>query len=520
MSSRILPPRVSSKRFDTALRAFASVVGAEWVLTGDEDLLPYFDLYPLDDEQQHAPSAAVAPQSAEQVQAVVKLANRHRIPLWPISRGKNLGYGGAAPRMRGTVVLDLGRMKRIIEVNERFGYCIVEPGVGFFDLYDYLRTNRIPLWMAVPGNAWGSVLGNALDRGNSTYPYGDHASKVCGLEVVLADGSLVRTGMGAMSHNTTWPLFKYGYGPSWDSMFMQSNFGVVTKLGLWLMPEPEATMTLSMELPDMEDLSWAIDTMFPLKARGVLQQNPAIGNYLRVAGIRSQREQWYRGPGAMPDDVVASMLKALGIGWWGVNLRLYGYEEVNAANASIVKSAFAKHTAQEFKVGEWRRGDPIDGSGAGVPSVLAMQIANWHGGRGAHLTFSPVLPPSGDEALAQLHRVRRRFGEFGFDFYGGFTMGERHMIATNGIVYDRDNQTMVRNARALFEALLNDTVHAGFGEYRTHLSFMDDVARSFDFGERALLRLNEKIKNALDPNGILAPGKQGIWPRAYKDAAE
>lgn len=61
----------------------------------------------------------------EQVQAVVKLANELVLPLWTVSRGRNLGYGGPAPRLRGSAVLDLKRMNRIIEVNEKFAYALV-----------------------------------------------------------------------------------------------------------------------------------------------------------------------------------------------------------------------------------------------------------------------------------------------------------------------------------------------------------------------------------------------------------
>ena len=118
----ILPPGVGQARFDQALAAFARVVGPEWVLATDEDRETYLDVYSPGRDASHAASAAVAPASVEQVQAVLKIANEYRIPLWPISRGKNFGYGGAAPRMSGTVMLDMGRMNRILGVNDTLGY--------------------------------------------------------------------------------------------------------------------------------------------------------------------------------------------------------------------------------------------------------------------------------------------------------------------------------------------------------------------------------------------------------------
>ena len=70
-------------------------------------------------------------------------------------------------------------------------------------------------------------------------------------------------------------------------------------------------------------------------------------------------------------------------------------------------------------------------------------------------------------------------------------------------------------ARTAYEActsIVQPAAKLGYGEYRAHLDFMDLVAQQYDFNNHALLRLNEKLKNALDPNGILSPGKQGIWP--------
>ena len=75
-------------------------------------------------------SAAVAPSTLEQVQAVVRVANQYRVPLYPISTGRTLAYGGAAPVYSGSVVLDLKRMNRVLEVNQSNAYALVEPGAN------------------------------------------------------------------------------------------------------------------------------------------------------------------------------------------------------------------------------------------------------------------------------------------------------------------------------------------------------------------------------------------------------
>jgi len=190
-----IPTGVSAANFSAALAAFKRVVGDEWVFTSDADVDLYRDAYsPLAGQpDERRASAAVAPATSEQVQGVVRIANQYGIPLYAISTGKNLGYGGSAPAYTGSVVVDLKRMNRIIEVDEANASVLVEPGVSYFDLYNHLRAIGSKLWIDCPDPGWGSVVGNAIDRGGgyTMANYRNHFESHCGMEVVLPDGELL-----------------------------------------------------------------------------------------------------------------------------------------------------------------------------------------------------------------------------------------------------------------------------------------------------------------------------------------
>ena len=215
----------------------------------------------------------VRPGSVEEIQAVA--ADRQRPPA-PAVDGlarANLGYGGAAPRVRGTVVLELSRMNRVLEVDEELGYALVEPGVTFFDLYEHLRANGHRLWMSVarPGlgqrhrqRARARLRLHALRR-----PLGRH----------LRHGGRARRRRprphrhGRHDDGTPGTLYKGGYGPSLDGLFLQSNFGVVTKMGLWLMPEPESFRACERHVRARRGLRAMIETLRPLKVGETITGN-------------------------------------------------------------------------------------------------------------------------------------------------------------------------------------------------------------------------------------------------------
>jgi 4-cresol dehydrogenase (hydroxylating) len=117
-------------------------------------------------------------------------------------------YGGSSCVVEDSVVLDLHRMNKIIELNEEYGFAIVEPGVSFVDLYEEIQQNGLNLWPSPPAIGWGSVIGNTLDRGFGYTSNGVHTESQCGMEVVLPNGDLLRTGMGAMADNSTFALYR------------------------------------------------------------------------------------------------------------------------------------------------------------------------------------------------------------------------------------------------------------------------------------------------------------------------
>lgn len=515
MADTPLPPGFDAQKMAQARRAFESVLGSKKVFFEDLDRDTYKDKFAVDDRLHH-PAGAIAPESVEEVQAALRIANQYLLPVWPISRGKNLGYGASAPLLAGSVVMDLSRMKKIT-FDEEFGTVVVEPGVGFYDLYDFIKANKLPFWISTPGNSWGSVMGNALDRGVGYTPYGEHTKKICGMEVVLPTGELVRTGMGAFSRAPTWQAYPYGFGPGWDQMFVQSNFGVVTKMGLWLMPEPESLMGMDVEFDSPEDLKAMVDTIGPLRREGVLQQSPSIGNWMRAAAVVTTRDQWTDQKGALSDDVIDAIRKRFGIGWWGVSLRLYGREDINKAAFAVLEKAMNDINPMAIKPTKWKTGEPIERTGwTGTPITFPLQSANWYGARGGHIGFSPIIPQSGSAALAQFKRTYDRYKEWGMDYQGSFAFGERHLTNVNAMNFNKDDPEMMAKVDPFFRVLVKDAAEQGYGEYRTHLDYMDLVAASYDFNSGALTRLNEKVKDALDPNGILAPGKSGIWPNRLR----
>jgi 4-cresol dehydrogenase (hydroxylating) len=511
---------------ERAVDRFRALLGDGAVRAEPAHLSEFHDPYPLGDAAEFAPGAVVSPSSVEEVQAVVRVANELRVPLWATSRGKNNGYGGASPRLAGSVVVELTRMNSVLEVDEESAYAVVEPGVRFRDLYAHLREHGHRLWISVPELDWGSVIGNGLERGFGYTPYGEHVTQQCGYEVVLPNGELLRTGMGAMAASKSWHLYRPGYGPSVDALFQQSNLGIVVKSGVWLMPTPETFMCVDISVPRFEDLALLIDVLRPLRIDGTIAGTPLIGEALGAATFVGPRTPWYDGPGPAPESVAREVMDSFGIARWNMWFGLYGSAARVATDFDAVERAFSTIEGVDIKSTSYPGDvgaddvDPRHRTRSGIPSMNAEHMTEWRErtpGTGAHTCFSPVVPLRGSDAMRAAEMVRRRSEQYGFDYLGVFLAGRRYMNHVVELVWDGSDAEQTSAIRELFGVLIEDASAEGYCEYRTHLAFMDLVAQQFDFNDHALLRLQETIKDALDPNGILAPGKSGIWPASMRD---
>jgi len=516
-----LPPGVSAEQMRIALNAFRALLGDEFVFVGDQ-MVSYRDPYPLDNDlDAFAAHAAVAPASAEQVQGVVRIAAEYGIPLWPVSRGKNFAYGGAAPVLSGSVVVDLNRMNRIIEVNEQFGYALVEPGVSYFDLYNYIQERGLKLWLDVPDPGWGSVMGNALDHGVGYTPYGDHFAMQCGLEVVLGDGELVRTGMGAMPGNNTWQLFKYGFGPYVDGIFSQSNFGIVTKMGIWLMPDPGGYQAYMISFENDDDIEAVVEAVRPLRIGNVIQNGATIRNLVIDAAVFTTKSQYTRETGPISDAVARRIMDDLKIGRWNFCGALYGPKPLRDTLWTAIRDSFAHIPGARFYLPEDRPEGPDllrhrAETMRGVPKLTEFNFLNWNGG-GGHVGFSPVSPITGQDAIKQFRLVSELVRSYGFDYMGLMAAGWRELHHVTCIVYDKASPAEREKLNELFHVLVERAAADGYGEYRTHIKYMDLIADTYSWNDHALLKMNQRIKDALDPKGILAAGKSGIWPQHLRD---
>lgn len=500
---------------DQALRCMESVVGEDHVQT-DEQLLDAYSVNMLA-VGNIRPAAVVTPASVEDIQQLLKIANEYKTPVWPVSGGQNRGYGMACAAQPGAVILDLKRMNRILEVNVDLAYALVEPGVTFRQLYRYLQDNDIPLWMDVPsGSPDGSCLGNITERGAGYTPLGEKFLFSCGMEVVLPNGQVLRTGTGTLPDSKTWQIFKWGYGPSLDGIFTQSNYGIVTKAGFWLMPKPPAYEPLAVTMEGADEVYRAIEVLRPLKLNMVIPNGACVTHVRKALGLTAC---WGESPRILPavgrrfdytPEVLAELKQAYHLGDWNFAGALYGLPETVHAYRNIVEQALSRAvpgcrflSADEQAASPyWRarekamRGEPL----------WEFDMSEWVGKSGA-LWISPVAPVT-DEAVRQQIRIAEETStKYGFRYAAELILGTgRDLHHIIWLLFDRSDEAERARADRCATEMHDRYCAVGYLPYRTSVSAGDHLMRKLG----PFRDVCHDMKRLFDPNNILSPGKSGI----------
>lgn len=534
----VLPPDLTPAQFASALDAFRGVLGADWVFSSQEDLGPYRDSFPpvWDTTQERLASAALAPADTEQVAAVVRIAGQYRIPLFPISTGKNFGYGGPSPNVTGSVIVDLKRMDRVLELSEARAFALVEPGVSYFDLYRAIEEAGLRLMIDCPDPGWGSPIGNSLERGiGYTMPsFRDHFGASCGMEVVLPNGEIMRTGMGALPGAKTWQEYKYGFGPDPSGLFAQGNFGIVTKMGFRLYPRPDFYRTALVTVPRRRDFVALVDVCNALSDAMLCGEPVYASPLMALLGDRDFAALATQ-PGGASDAALDAAAAQANLPSWQVDLQFFGPEATTRANLEharervmsaipganfLVGDAFPLPAteAQLANVTQPYRSSIRRHGALGVPSLGIWKIVREDG----HLGFFPVLARSGEEVF----RMQRVMGDAlrEFDQLPAFFNATSAPLHWHSFAFQMVFAPPVRRADPDFNAMVDRAMrHAvavaadnGWGDYRAAPIYQDAVSDTYSFNNHALRRFHEELKDAIDPDGIVAPGRGGIWPRRFR----
>jgi glycolate oxidase len=225
-----------------------AIVGPSAILTSPSELLVYeCDGYTI---EKNKPQVVVFPMSTEQVVQIVQLCNELNVPFLP--RGTGTSLAGGCLAVGGGVMIALTRMKRVLEINYRDRYAVVEPGVVNLALTNQLKPNGFHFAPDPSSQGACTIGGNAATNsgGPHTLKYGVTVNHVLGLELVLPDGRVVQTG-GPAEDNP-------GYDLTGVIVGSEGTFGVVTKLWVRITRNPEAYRTLLGVFETVDDATNAI----------------------------------------------------------------------------------------------------------------------------------------------------------------------------------------------------------------------------------------------------------------------
>ncbi len=448
------------------LEALQAIVGEEHVLTSPEDLL----LYEYDASLDMArPDAVVLPGTAQEIAALVKLCNGENIPFTARGAGTNLS-GGSVPH-RGGLVIVTSRMNRVLEIDIPNQRAVVEPGLFNLDLQKALARYGY-LYAPDPASQKVSTLGGNVGE-NSGGPhclkYGVTTNHVLGLEVVLPNGEIVALGGKALDP------------PGYDlvGLFVGSEgtLGIVTKVVVRILRQPEAIKTMLVIFDDLETAGRAVSNII---AAGIIPATLEMMDKVIIEAVETTIKAGY------PLDAEAVLI-----------IELDGLKDDMERVAEEIVDICRQAGGREVRVAR----------------TQAERDQLWAGRRGAFGAIGSVRPNylvcDGTVPRTQLPKVLRQVAEIG-QKYGLVVANVFHAGDGNLhplILFDVGQEGQAELVRQAGAEILAACVEAGgtiSGEHGIGLEKIKAMDLIFSPQDFAAMRL---VKEAFDPQDLCNPGK-------------
>lgn len=453
------------------LTALQAIVGEKYVYTNRDKCIPYECDEGVGKEYIHMPEAVVLPADAAQTAAIMRLANRERIPVVPRGAGTGLEFGAVVNEFGG-IILSTERMNRIVEIDAERLYMVVEPGVVTAVLQEEAEKQGL-LYAGDPCSGDSCCIGgNAATNagGNRAVRYGTTRDQIYSIEVVTPTGEITTFGSRLKKVSTGYPLEKIIIGS-------EGTLGIITKLTLRLVPLPQHTAHILAVFPSV-DTALSLVTALPKEGIEVTCLEFMDHEVIRVVGQYLDEKQPYADQNGnyMIIQLDGKSEADLDDGCIAVDevCRQCGAMEVFAADAAKVwkvRKVFTEASAAECPVAAME--DFV------VPPDQLKELLDQLQavGRTQHISFRGVSH-AGDGNL-HLDVLRRGFTE---------EESQEKVEAFEDTAY-----------RIVYSLGGRISGEHGIGQKRKKwlARYTDPVA----------LQLMKAVKKAFDPNGILNPGK-------------
>lgn len=414
--------------------------------------------------------AVVFPRTAEEIAAVMRLANEHKFCV--TVRGGGVGYTGGAVPIRGGIVLATERMNRILEINKADLVAVVEPAVKTFDLAEAVEAEGL-FYPPDPSSWKESFIGGniALNAGGPRcVKYGNTKQFVLGLDFVTPTGEIIKAGTRTPKNATGFHL---------ESLLIGSEgmLGIVTRCILRLLPKPEARRTA---LAIFESAQDACNCVADFTSSGILPVALELLDRTSINAIEDFE------PSGLPRSAGALLI-----------IEVDGLKEAVAREAEIVREMCLKHRAIQFtQAANDAEADAIwEVRRKMSPAVARTGIIK--------LNHDVVVPRSRIPAMLDFLEDLSRSSGFLIPTFGHAGDGNLH---TNVMLQDNEEDTRRRGADTVREIFrkaveLGGTLSGEHGVGYAKAPYLDLALTA------PTIELMKTIKRAMDPNGILNPGK-------------